>query len=304
MPRSPVFCNFLPIEGDRPTVGTMWPLAVLVFLALVLVVVFRMRRGPSSAERGTPVSAAHSPPKASTVTSQRPLDLEAEMERLTRKARADAAALLPQIEAQVAKEAARLHAEAVREADAGSFDSLEPEVEEDDLDASAQPKVRRSDYVPSEQEAKYLTRDEDGLPTLRLVHAGGRLVVWSPLHGGALLNPKGPGLRHFGLIGSGARGSAYHAVAYRAADLRPGRRVELHREPHNEHDKNAVALYVPGARAPFGYVQRGRAPALARRMDAGEEMAAVCLHGPGPRQEDGSAFVLIGSSADIAAMFD
>lgn len=175
----------------------------------------------------------------------------------------------------------------------------QPGVRRPGLDASI---VTRADYAPSEREAEHLTRDDDGLPRLRLVDAGDRLAIWSPLDGGALLNPKGTGLRRFGLVATYARGSTHHASAFRAADLRKGRPVELRREPDNPHDKNAVALYAPGARAPFGYVQRGRAPAIARRMDAGEHMAGVSLRGPGPRRDDDSAFLLLGSVADLAAL--
>ncbi|MDP3969097.1 MAG: HIRAN domain-containing protein [Nocardioides sp.] len=162
--------------------------------------------------------------------------------------------------------------------------------------------VNRAVYVPADEEAPHLTRDAAGLPTLRLVDSGDRLSVWSPLDGGALLNPKGTGLRRFGLVATYARGSTHHAAAFRAADLRKGRPVELRREPDNPHDGNAVALYAPGAREPFGYVQKGRAPAVARRMDAGENMAGVSLRGPGPRRDDDTAFVLVGSAADLAAL--
>ncbi len=162
--------------------------------------------------------------------------------------------------------------------------------------------MTRAVYVPAEDEARHLTRDAGGLPTLRLVDSGDRLSVWSPIDGGALLNPKGAGLRRFGLVATYGRGSTHHATAYRAADLRKGKPVELRRESDNPHDKNAVALNVPGAREAFGYVQKGRAPAVARRMDAGETMAGVSLRGPGPRSDDDTAFILIGSTADLAAM--
>lgn len=162
--------------------------------------------------------------------------------------------------------------------------------------------VTRALFVPAEAEAPHLTRDANGLPLLRLVDSGDRLSVWSPLDGGALLNPKGTGLRRFGLVATYARGIKYNAPAFRAADLRKGKPVELRREPDNLHDANAVALYAPGARALFGYVQKGRAPVIARRMDAGESMAGVSLRGPGPCRDDDSAFVLIGSAADLAAM--
>lgn len=105
-----------------------------------------------------------------------------------------------------------------------------------------------------------------------------------------------------GLYSSSARGAKYHASAYRAADLGKGQCVELRREPDNAHDKNAVAMYAPGARSAFAYVQRGRAPAIARRMDAGEDMAAVSMRGPGRGRDDDTTVVLIGSKADLTAM--
>lgn len=101
--------------------------------------------------------------------------------------------------------------------------------------------VVRTDYVPADEEAPRLTRDADGLPLLRLVDSGDRLPIWSPLDGGALLNPKGTGLRRFGLVVTYARDGKFHASAYRSADLRKGKPVELRREPDNPHDRNAVA---------------------------------------------------------------
>ena len=127
--------------------------------------------------------------------------------------------------------------------------------------------VTRAVYVPADEEPAHLTRDADGLPLLRLVDSGDRLSVWSKLGGGALLNPKGTGLRRFGLVSTDARGSKNYASAYRAADLRMGKPVELRREPENPHDRSAITMYAPGAREPFGYVPKGRATAIARRMD-------------------------------------
>lgn len=69
--------------------------------------------------------------------------------------------------------------------------------------------VYSHDYLPSDREAEHLTRDLSGLPLLRLVPAGDRLVVWSPLNGGALINPRGSGLRRMGLIATYARGITF-----------------------------------------------------------------------------------------------
>ena len=106
--------------------------------------------------------------------------------------------------------------------------------------------VTRAVYVPADEEPAHLTRDADGLPLLRLVDSGDRLSVWSKLGGGALLNPKGTGLRRFGLLSTDARGSKNYASAYRAADLRMGKPVELRREPENPHDRSAITMYAPG----------------------------------------------------------
>ena len=164
--------------------------------------------------------------------------------------------------------------------------------------------VTRDVYVAKEDEARYLTRDEAGLPALRLVDSGDRLSIWSPLDGGALINPKGPGLRKLGLYASYARGSQYYASAFKAADLRKGKWVDLVREPDNPHDRNAIAMCAPGSKVGFGHVQKGRAPAIARRMDSGEDMAAVSLRGPGRGNGDDTAFVIIGARADLTAMLN
>lgn len=184
-----------------------------------------------------------------------------------------------------------------------------------DLDASGWPTVylasgypARSDYLPPDLEPGHVYRDAAGHVNVRLMVGGDRLVFVLPEVGGSLVNPKGPGLRHVGLLTTYARGSTYHLPAFRAADLRKGRPVELRREPDNPHDRNAVALWVPGGRAPFGYVQRGRAASLAKRLDTGERMAAVTLFGPArgrPRTADddaASAHLVIGSAADLLTM--
>ncbi|HEY3549906.1 MAG TPA: HIRAN domain-containing protein [Gaiellaceae bacterium] len=56
-------------------------------------------------------------------------------------------------------------------------------------------------------------------------------------------------------------------ASYRAADLQdeafaPGRRLTLVREPENEHDPNAVAVYDVERRLQAGYIPAGIAPEL------------------------------------------
>ena len=120
--------------------------------------------------------------------------------------------------------------------------------------------------------------------------------------GGSLVNPKGPGLRALGLMTTYARGATYYGGAFKTADLRKGRPVELRREPDNARDRNAIALHAPATPQPFAHVQRGRAAALAGRIDKGERLAGICLWGPGPRQDDDSAFLVIGSVDDLLCL--
>lgn len=163
--------------------------------------------------------------------------------------------------------------------------------------------VWRKDCVPQGEDAPYLTRDGAGRPNLWLVRSVDRLMVWSPMFGGALINPKSTALRRFGLISSYVRGGYYYSDAFRDADLRPGSRVELHAEPDNPHDRNAVALHAPGDSRKLGFVQRGRAPAVARRIREGEDMAALSMFGPGPRSDDDeSSLLLVGHTLDLAWM--
>ena len=133
-----------------------------------------------------------------------------------------------------------------------------------------------------------------------MIDIGDRLAIWSPVNGGALLYPKGPGLRAFGLIGSEIRGAKYYLEAFTKANIRKGRRVRLKREPDNPHDPKAVAIYVAELPNKIGHVQRGRAPAVARHLDAGEPWAGVVLRGPAPdHNTPWASYVLIGDQIDL-----
>ena len=63
-------------------------------------------------------------------------------------------------------------------------------------------------------------------------------------------------------------GASYRGEALQDAAFAPGRRLALVREPENEHDPNAVAVYDAGRRLQAGYVPADVAPEL-----AGDEQA-------------------------------
>jgi hypothetical protein len=58
-------------------------------------------------------------------------------------------------------------------------------------------------------------------------------------------------------------GSSYRADALQDEAFAPGRRLALVREPANEHDPNAVAVYDAARRLQAGYVPADVAPELA-----------------------------------------
>jgi hypothetical protein len=57
-------------------------------------------------------------------------------------------------------------------------------------------------------------------------------------------------------------GSSYRADALQDDAFAPGRRLSLVREPENEHDPNAVAVWDAGRRLHAGYVPADAAPSL------------------------------------------
>jgi HIRAN domain len=57
-------------------------------------------------------------------------------------------------------------------------------------------------------------------------------------------------------------GASYRGDAFQDDGFAPGRHLELVREPDNEHDPNAVAVYDAGRRLQAGYVPADVAPEL------------------------------------------
>jgi HIRAN domain len=81
------------------------------------------------------------------------------------------------------------------------------------------------------------------------------------------------GLRVAGVAGA----SRHHADAVAAEDVGPGRALELRRDPANEHDPNAIAVYPAGSGEQVGWVPRDVAAELAPDLDAGRPWTAIVL---------------------------
>jgi hypothetical protein len=81
------------------------------------------------------------------------------------------------------------------------------------------------------------------------------------------------GVRVAGVAGAGL----HHAEAVASEDVGPGRALALRRDPANEHDPNAIAVYPAGGGEQVGWVPREIAAELAPELDAGRPWAAIVL---------------------------
>ena len=89
------------------------------------------------------------------------------------------------------------------------------------------------------------------------------------------------GLRVAGVAGAGR----HHAAAVAIADVGPGRRLALRRDPDNEHDPSAIAVDPAAGGEQIGWVPREIAADLAPALDCGAAWAAIVLreHRASPR---------------------
>jgi hypothetical protein len=104
------------------------------------------------------------------------------------------------------------------------------------------------------------------------------------------------GLRVAGVAGAGR----HHADALAAEDVRPGRALELRRDPQNPHDASAIAVHGAGG-GQVGWVPREIAAELAPALDAGADWAAVVLreHRASPRDPRSGLTMLLAPAAAI-----
>jgi hypothetical protein len=122
-----------------------------------------------------------------------------------------------------------------------------------------------------------------------IVHVEHEERYWYPDDGGIVwlagYQPVGPDGRFLGrdapeLAGvriAGVAGAArFHPAALASDDAAPGRPLELRRDAANEHDPNAVAVFLPGGDQ-IGFVPRELAAEIAPQLDAGRPWSAVVL---------------------------
>jgi hypothetical protein len=103
------------------------------------------------------------------------------------------------------------------------------------------------------------------------------------------------GLHVVGVAGAGQ----HHADALAAAVVEPGGRLELRRDPDNEHDPNAIQVIADGQQ--LGWVPRELAEELAPKLDSGEAWEAILLreHRRSPRDPRDGLTMLLAATDSI-----
>lgn len=148
-----------------------------------------------------------------------------------------------------------------------------------------------SQYLSAEEADQLIVPDEDGHLPVRISDG---FFVHIPT--GKRVKPASRAVRRHGLTAFNVRGVAYHEAGHRAADTRPGKPAYLKREPDNEHDANAVAVYGvadTGRRRKIGYVNKGLARSVAKRLDSGEKISAWFMRGDPPGEDYRTASVVL-----------
>jgi len=118
---------------------------------------------------------------------------------------------------------------------------------------------------------------------------------------GRYLARDAPDLTARGLhVVSVAGAGRHHAEAIASSDaVAPGRRLELRRDPANEHDPNAIAVLAGDDQV--GWVPRELAAELAPELDAGRPWTAVVLREQrrSPRDPRHGLTMLLAPDSDV-----
>jgi hypothetical protein len=136
--------------------------------------------------------------------------------------------------------------------------------------AQARP-LHTDDCLTPEQEKQAIVLDPDGVPNIKFKTWRNRLVPSVPE---GIVNPKSRSLYKYGIYIFNVRGTSYHEQEVKKADTNPGSPARLVREPQNEYDPNAIAIYDEQGMGPLGYVNKLNAKRLAPKLDAGEDLVA------------------------------
>lgn len=159
-------------------------------------------------------------------------------------------------------------------------------------------------YVPSGLEHRDRFTTFDGIPPLRLIEYWSsetdEWVLRLCENGtGLLVGPTDRRLPALGIYVSNLRGERYHQDGCLLGDFGLGARVTLVREPANEHDKNAIAIYDATGQHLAAYMNKQRARQVAKLVDRGESLDAISLRGTPAGMECPKIAVLVAAPDSI-----
>ena len=158
------------------------------------------------------------------------------------------------------------------------FERAEPPVARQPKLADHSDTLWRSDFLPHGEELPYFREDR----RVRLLEVADWLVMVTD--DGKMVNPRSTQLYKVGIFSFGIRGTSYYEDTVTQGDFSPGASLNLVREPANEHDPNAVAIYAPGVPSKVGYVNKLNAKRIAPLLDNGADLVCISLRGDGPGQ--------------------
>lgn len=167
-------------------------------------------------------------------------------------------------------------------------------------DEDARDAPYESRYLSAAEAAELLLPGDDGVIPVRI-----RDGFFQHIPSGKYVPAANRTLNKHGLVSFGVRGARYYQS--KAADTRPGQVAHLVREPDNEHDPHAVAVHAlgrDGQRLKVGYVNKGLARRLAKRLDAGEELSAYFMRGYPPGVDEASPAVVLADDATVRRLVD
>jgi hypothetical protein len=136
-------------------------------------------------------------------------------------------------------------------------------------------KSYRAGYAPPAAAKSQLMAGPDGMPPLRLVPSNNGLDLALP--DGELVDYKILALRHFRIFAFRLVGMGFYQDPDKPFRFRNGQRIQTLREPDNEHDANAVAIYTGRPAKKIGYVNKQRAAWVAKLLDAGQELDGIII---------------------------
>jgi hypothetical protein len=136
-------------------------------------------------------------------------------------------------------------------------------------------KSYRAGYVPPAAAKSQLVAGPDGMPPLRLVPSNNGLDLALP--DGELVDYKILALRHFRIIAFRVVGIGFYEDPDKPFTFRNGQRVQAVREPDNEHDGSAVAIYTGRPAKKIGYVNKQRAAWVAKLLGTGQELDGIII---------------------------